>query len=130
MTLSILMCTCACARVAMTSRDPVDSHVSVQVLCAHPSLCPYLIPFLLEKLDSTIVATKLEVLTTLSAACEAFGVAPLRIFLSDIWDMLRQDILHNQHDDDAVTDAALQTVRSMAAMLATESDTTQVSYRV
>jgi hypothetical protein len=104
---------------------PISIVFLVQVLCAHSSLCPYLIPFLLEKLDSTIVATKLEVLTTLSAACEAFGVAPLRIFLSDIWDMLRQDILHNQHDDDAITSAALQTLRAMAAMLATESEVNQ-----
>ena len=58
--------------------------------------------------------------SVLATACVSFGIGPVRPFLVDIWDGLRQEILHNQTDSDDVSAAALVTVQVLVATAAAE----------
>ncbi|GAM29107.1 hypothetical protein SAMD00019534_122830, partial [Acytostelium subglobosum LB1] len=51
------------------------------------------IPFLIDKICSNVVDTKVESLKTLTYCCDKYGPVTIRPFLEDIWSTLRSQIL-------------------------------------
>ncbi|KAL6063452.1 MMS19 nucleotide excision repair protein [Balamuthia mandrillaris] len=60
---------------------------------AHPAFTEYCIPFLLEKLSSTVVETKLETLQTLSYCVSCYGAQSLLGHMESIWEALVNEAL-------------------------------------
>ncbi|XP_075072020.1 MMS19 nucleotide excision repair protein homolog [Mixophyes fleayi] len=62
------------------------------VLASTPRFAEFLLPLLIEKMDSDVQSAKLDSLQTLSAACAAYGQRELKEFLQGLWSSIRREV--------------------------------------
>lgn len=60
---------------------------------------PYAFPALLDKLDSTSMNTKRDVLSTITASVNAYGPRTVSLYSITLWDALKFEILNVQEED-------------------------------
>lgn len=80
-------------------------------LACHPSLASFTIPFLLEKLSSSLIETKMVTLDTLAYCVEQYGEPSVRMFLTEIWSYIRTEILRTSNLD--VLHSALEAIKTI-----------------
>ncbi|XP_062352756.1 MMS19 nucleotide excision repair protein homolog isoform X5 [Cinclus cinclus] len=61
------------------------------VLASTPQFAEFLLPLLIEKLDSELQSAKLDSLQTLTACCAIYGQKELQEFLPSLWSSLRRE---------------------------------------
>uniref|UniRef100_A0A8U7MNP9 MMS19 nucleotide excision repair protein n=1 Tax=Corvus moneduloides TaxID=1196302 RepID=A0A8U7MNP9_CORMO len=62
------------------------------VLASTPQFAEFLLPLLIEKLDSELQSAKLDSLQTLTACCAIYGQKELQEFLPSLWSSLRREV--------------------------------------
>ncbi|XP_075360842.1 MMS19 nucleotide excision repair protein homolog isoform X1 [Mycteria americana] len=63
------------------------------VLASTPQFAEFLLPLLIEKMDSDLQSAKLDSLQTLTACCAIYGQKELQEFLPSLWSSLRREPL-------------------------------------
>uniref|UniRef100_A0A8C4N9R5 MMS19 nucleotide excision repair protein n=1 Tax=Eptatretus burgeri TaxID=7764 RepID=A0A8C4N9R5_EPTBU len=76
----------------------------------------FVLPLLLEKLDSEMQSSKRDALETLTVCCATYGANELQDSLSDVVTSLRREVL--EPVSEAVEMAALDTIKALALTLA------------
>ncbi|XP_062435679.1 MMS19 nucleotide excision repair protein homolog isoform X3 [Rhea pennata] len=61
------------------------------VLASTPQFAEFLLPLLIEKMDSDLQSAKLDSLQTLTACCAIYGQKELQEFLPSLWSSLRRE---------------------------------------
>uniref|UniRef100_A0A2K5CPL0 MMS19 nucleotide excision repair protein n=1 Tax=Aotus nancymaae TaxID=37293 RepID=A0A2K5CPL0_AOTNA len=61
------------------------------VLASTPRFAEFLLPLLIEKVDSEILSAKLDSLQTLNACCAVYGQKELKDFLPSLWASIRRE---------------------------------------
>ncbi|XP_069317304.1 MMS19 nucleotide excision repair protein homolog isoform X3 [Eulemur rufifrons] len=61
------------------------------VLASTPRFAEFLLPLLIEKVDSEILSAKLDSLQTLNACCAGYGQKELKDFLPSLWSSVRRE---------------------------------------
>uniref|UniRef100_A0A8C2YJW7 MMS19 nucleotide excision repair protein n=1 Tax=Chinchilla lanigera TaxID=34839 RepID=A0A8C2YJW7_CHILA len=61
------------------------------VLASTPQFAEFLLPLLIEKVDSEILSAKLDSLQTLNACCAVYGQKELKDFLPSLWASIRRE---------------------------------------
>ncbi|KAJ4988084.1 hypothetical protein SVAN01_06496 [Stagonosporopsis vannaccii] len=64
-----------------------------------PDFAPYAFPALLDKLDSTSMNTKRDVLQTITASVNEYGPRTISLYSITLWDALKFEILNVQEED-------------------------------
>ncbi|KAJ8111548.1 hypothetical protein OPT61_g5883 [Boeremia exigua] len=64
-----------------------------------PDFAPYAFPALLDKLDSTSMNTKRDVLQTITASVNEYGARTISLYSITLWDALKFEILNAQEED-------------------------------
>ncbi|XP_004680626.1 PREDICTED: MMS19 nucleotide excision repair protein homolog isoform X2 [Condylura cristata] len=85
------------------------------VLASTPQFAEFLLPLLIEKVDSEIVGAKLDSLQTLSACCAVYGQKELKDFLPSLWASIRREVF--QTASERVEAEGLEALRSLTACL-------------
>ena len=80
---------------------------------------PYAFPALLDKLDSTSMNTKRDVLSTIAASVSAYGPRTVSLYSITLWDALKFEVLNVQEED-----LAQQALAGLAAIAKTLSQGT------
>uniref|UniRef100_A0A803XXP6 MMS19 nucleotide excision repair protein n=1 Tax=Meleagris gallopavo TaxID=9103 RepID=A0A803XXP6_MELGA len=62
------------------------------VLASTPQFAEFLLPLLIEKMDSDLQSAKLDSLQTLTACCAIYGQKELQEFLPSLWSSLRREV--------------------------------------
>ncbi|XP_032137074.1 MMS19 nucleotide excision repair protein homolog isoform X3 [Sapajus apella] len=62
------------------------------VLASTPRFAEFLLPLLIEKVDSEILSAKLDSLQTLNACCAVYGQKELKDFLPSLWASIRREV--------------------------------------
>ncbi|XP_055976356.1 MMS19 nucleotide excision repair protein homolog isoform X2 [Sorex fumeus] len=62
------------------------------VLASTPRFAEFLLPLLIEKVDSEILSAKLDSLQTLTACCAVYGQKELKDFLPSLWASIRREV--------------------------------------
>nr|XP_033796667.1 MMS19 nucleotide excision repair protein homolog isoform X2 [Geotrypetes seraphini] len=62
------------------------------VLASTPSFAEFLLPLLIEKMDSDVQSAKVDSLQTLNASCAIYGQKELKEFLSSLWSSIRREV--------------------------------------
>uniref|UniRef100_UPI00358FE5AB MMS19 nucleotide excision repair protein homolog isoform X2 n=1 Tax=Myxine glutinosa TaxID=7769 RepID=UPI00358FE5AB len=86
------------------------------VLSYSPQLAQFVLPLLLEKLDSEMQSSKRDAMETLTECCAAYGANELQDSLNDIATSLRREVL--EPVSEAVEMAALDAIQALALTLA------------
>ncbi|XP_074855441.1 MMS19 nucleotide excision repair protein homolog isoform X2 [Carettochelys insculpta] len=86
------------------------------VLASTPQFAEFLLPLLIEKMDSEVQSAKLDSLQTLSACCAVYGQKDLQDFLPSLWSSLRREVF--QTASEKVEAEALAALHALAACLA------------
>lgn len=84
-------------------------------IAASAELAPYAFPALLDKLDSSSLNTKRDVLDTITACVENYGPQTVSLYSVTLWDALKFEILQVQEDD--LAQLALGALSSIAQSL-------------
>jgi DNA repair/transcription protein MET18/MMS19 len=92
-------------------------------LACHPSLASYVIPFLLEKLSSALIETKITTLEALAECVEQFGEVSTRMFVTEIWTYIRTEVLRSGNLD--VIHSALEAIKIIAGTVCNTPNSTQ-----
>uniref|UniRef100_A0A452VBM6 MMS19 nucleotide excision repair protein n=1 Tax=Ursus maritimus TaxID=29073 RepID=A0A452VBM6_URSMA len=87
-------------------------HLFASVL---PSLPQFLLPLLIEKVDSEILSAKLDSLQTLNACCAVYGQKELKDFLPSLWASIRREVF--QTASERVEADGLAALHSLTACL-------------
>ncbi|PSN63020.1 ARM repeat-containing protein [Corynespora cassiicola Philippines] len=82
-----------------------------------PDFAPYAFPALLDKLDSTSMNTKRDVLTTITASVTEYGPRTVSLYAITLWDALKFEILNVQDED-----LAVEALNGLAAIANTLSE--------
>ncbi|PNJ86860.1 MMS19 isoform 7 [Pongo abelii] len=61
------------------------------VLASTPRFAEFLLPLLIEKVDSEVLSAKLDSLQTLNACCAVYGQKELKDFLPSLWASIRRE---------------------------------------
>ncbi|KAM9132764.1 MMS19 nucleotide excision repair protein homolog isoform 2-T2 [Pangshura tecta] len=85
------------------------------VLASTPQFAEFLLPLLIEKMDSEMQSAKLDSLQTLGACCTIYGQKELQEFLPSLWSSLRREVF--QTASEKVEAEALAALRGLAACL-------------
>ncbi|XP_066550026.1 MMS19 nucleotide excision repair protein homolog isoform X2 [Amia ocellicauda] len=85
------------------------------VLSGTPRFAEFLLPLLIEKLDSDVQGAKLDSLQTLTACASVYGHKELKEFLPGLWASLRREVF--QTASEKVEAAGLAALRSLTACL-------------
>ncbi|XP_060624210.2 MMS19 nucleotide excision repair protein homolog isoform X3 [Anolis sagrei] len=85
------------------------------VLTATPVFAEFLLPLLIEKMDSDVQSAKLDSLQTLSAACTIYGQKELKEFLPSLWSSLRREVF--QTASEKIEVEGLAALRALTACL-------------
>ncbi|XP_067393303.1 MMS19 nucleotide excision repair protein homolog [Emydura macquarii macquarii] len=85
------------------------------VLASTPQFAEFLLPLLIEKMDSEMQSAKLDSLQTLSACCAVYGQKELQEFLPSLWSSLRREVF--QTASEKVEAEALAALHALAACL-------------
>ncbi|XP_063290261.1 MMS19 nucleotide excision repair protein homolog isoform X1 [Pelobates fuscus] len=83
------------------------------VLTSTPRFAEFLLPLLIEKMDSDIQSAKLDSLQTLTAACAIYEQKELKEFLISLWSSIRREVFQTASEKiEAEGLAALQSLSS------------------
>ncbi|KAK6482124.1 MMS19 nucleotide excision repair protein-like protein isoform X1 [Huso huso] len=85
------------------------------VLSGTPRFAEFLLPLLIEKLDSDVQSSKLDSLQTLAACAAGYGHKELKEFLPSLWSSVRREVF--QTASEKVESAGLSALRSITACL-------------
>ncbi|XP_070609006.1 MMS19 nucleotide excision repair protein homolog isoform X2 [Erythrolamprus reginae] len=85
------------------------------VLTSTPVFAEFLLPLLIEKIDSDVQSAKLDSLQTLIAACKIYGHKELKEFLPSLWSSLRTEVF--QTASEKIEAECLSALRALAACL-------------
>jgi DNA repair/transcription protein MET18/MMS19 len=80
-----------------------------------PDFAPYAFPALLDKLDSTSMNTKRDVLQTITASVNEYGPRTISLYSITLWDALKFEILNVQEED--LAEEALNALAAIARTL-------------
>lgn len=89
-------------------------------IASTPDFAPYAFPALLDKLDSTSMNTKRDVLQAIVTAVEEYGPRTVALYSITLWDALKFEILNVQEED-----LAEDALNGLAAIAKTLSRGTQ-----
>ncbi|XP_019580363.2 MMS19 nucleotide excision repair protein homolog isoform X2 [Rhinolophus sinicus] len=93
-----------------------DLVLSLQaVLASTAQFAEFLLPLLVEKVDSEILSAKLDSLQTLNACCAVYGQKELQDFLPSLWASIRREVF--QTASEQVEAEGLAALRSLTACL-------------
>ncbi|XP_012925359.1 MMS19 nucleotide excision repair protein homolog isoform X1 [Heterocephalus glaber] len=85
------------------------------VLASTPQFAEFLLPLLIEKVDSEILSAKLDSLQTLNACCAVYGQKELKDFLPSLWASIRREVF--QTASEQVEAEGLAALHSLTACL-------------
>ncbi|XP_053168442.1 MMS19 nucleotide excision repair protein homolog isoform X2 [Hemicordylus capensis] len=85
------------------------------VLTSTPVFAEFLLPLLIEKMDSDVQSAKLDSLQTLNAACTVYGQKELKEFLPSLWSSLRREVF--QTASERIEAEGLSALRALATCL-------------
>ncbi|XP_052517196.1 MMS19 nucleotide excision repair protein homolog isoform X1 [Budorcas taxicolor] len=85
------------------------------VLASTPRFAEFLLPLLIEKVDSEILSAKLDSLQTLNACCAVYGQKELKDFLPSLWASIRREVF--QTASERVEAEGLAALNSLTACL-------------
>uniref|UniRef100_A0A8C6X2R3 MMS19 nucleotide excision repair protein n=1 Tax=Naja naja TaxID=35670 RepID=A0A8C6X2R3_NAJNA len=85
------------------------------VLTSTPVFAEFLLPLLIEKIDSDVQSAKLDSLQTLIAACKIYGHKELKEFLPSIWSSLRTEVF--QTASEKIEAECLSALQALSACL-------------
>ncbi|CAK1355868.1 unnamed protein product [Cercospora beticola] len=85
-------------------------------IAANSDFSPYAFPALLDKLDSTSMNTKRDVLHTLQACSVTYSANTVNLYSVTLWDALKFEIINVQEED--LAEEALKVLALIAAKLA------------
>ncbi|XP_028586375.2 MMS19 nucleotide excision repair protein homolog isoform X1 [Podarcis muralis] len=85
------------------------------VLTSTPIFAEFLIPLLIEKMDSDVQSAKLDSLQTLNAACMIYGEKELKEFLPSLWSSLRREVF--QTASEKIEAEGLSALRALSTCL-------------
>ncbi|CAK6436227.1 unnamed protein product [Pipistrellus nathusii] len=85
------------------------------VLASTPRFAEFLLPLLIEKVDSEILSAKLDSLQTLNACCAVYGQKELKDFLPSLWASIRREVF--QTASERVEAEGLAALQSLTACL-------------
>ncbi|XP_042314727.1 LOW QUALITY PROTEIN: MMS19 nucleotide excision repair protein homolog [Sceloporus undulatus] len=93
------------------------------VLTSTPIFAEFLLPLLIEKMDSDVQSAKLDSLQTLSAACTIYGQKELKEFLPSLWSSLRREVFQTASEKiEAEGLSALNALSTCLSRLVLSSD--------
>ncbi|KAF6317559.1 MMS19-like protein, cytosolic iron-sulfur assembly component [Rhinolophus ferrumequinum] len=93
-----------------------DLVLSLQaVLASTAQFAEFLLPLLIEKVDSEILSAKLDSLQTLNACCAVYGQKELKDFLPSLWASIRREVF--QTASEQVEAEGLAALRALTACL-------------
>lgn len=87
---------------------------------------PYAFPALLDKLDSTSMNTKRDVLQALHDSVANYGPKVVNLYAVTLWDALKFEILHAQEED--LAEESLKTLREIALQLSQDPGGALITY--
>ncbi|XP_072280866.1 MMS19 nucleotide excision repair protein homolog isoform X2 [Pyxicephalus adspersus] len=85
------------------------------VLAATPRFAEFLLPLLIEKMDSDVQSAKLDSLHTLKAACAVYGQKELKEYLPGLWASIRKEVF--QTASEKVETEGLAALQALSACL-------------
>ncbi|XP_020667711.3 MMS19 nucleotide excision repair protein homolog [Pogona vitticeps] len=85
------------------------------VLTSTPAFAEFLLPLLIEKMDSDVQSAKLDSLQTLSAACAIYGEKELKEFIPSLWSSLRREVF--QTASEKIEAEGLSALRALSTCL-------------
>ncbi|XP_040418968.1 MMS19 nucleotide excision repair protein homolog isoform X2 [Cygnus olor] len=85
------------------------------VLASTPQFAEFLLPLLIEKMDSDLQSAKLDSLQTLTACCAIYGQKELQEFLPSLWSSLRREVF--QTASEKVEAECLTALHALSACL-------------
>uniref|UniRef100_A0A7N4NGC8 MMS19 nucleotide excision repair protein n=1 Tax=Sarcophilus harrisii TaxID=9305 RepID=A0A7N4NGC8_SARHA len=85
------------------------------VLASTPRFAEFLLPLLLEKVDSEMLSAKLDSLQTLNACCAVYGQKELKDYLPSLWTSIRREVF--QTSSERVEAEGLAALHSLSACL-------------
>ncbi|XP_015722476.1 MMS19 nucleotide excision repair protein homolog isoform X2 [Coturnix japonica] len=85
------------------------------VLASTPQFAEFLLPLLIEKLDSDLQSAKLDSLQTLTACCAIYGQKELQEFLPSLWSSLRREVF--QTASEKIEAECLSALHALSACL-------------
>ncbi|XP_008060729.1 MMS19 nucleotide excision repair protein homolog isoform X2 [Carlito syrichta] len=85
------------------------------VLASTPQFAEFLLPLLIEKVDSELLSAKLDSLQTLDACCAVYGQKELKAFLPSLWASVRREVF--QTASERVEAEGLAALHSLTACL-------------
>jgi hypothetical protein len=96
------------------------------VLTCTASLGSFTFNFLLEKLQSSIVQTKIDCMEVISLFVNKHGLQKIAVFIDEIWDSLRREVLHStstgsmEHvvSDEDIDDVEVDALKCIRTLLA------------
>ncbi|KFP53470.1 MMS19 nucleotide excision repair protein, partial [Cathartes aura] len=94
------------------------------VLASTPQFAEFLLPLLIEKMDSDLQSAKLDSLQTLTACCAVYGQKELQEFLPSLWSSLRREVFQTASEKvEAECLAALHALSACLSRAVLSSDT-------
>ncbi|KAM4668903.1 MMS19 nucleotide excision repair protein homolog isoform 3-T3 [Amazona ochrocephala] len=94
------------------------------VLASTPQFAEFLLPLLIEKMDSDLQSAKLDALQTLAACCAIYGQKELQEFLPSLWSSLRREVFQTASEKvEAESLAALHALSACLSRSVLSSDT-------
>ncbi|XP_043840486.1 MMS19 nucleotide excision repair protein homolog isoform X3 [Dromiciops gliroides] len=94
------------------------------VLASTPRFAEFLLPLLIEKVDSEMLSAKLDSLQTLNACCAVYGQKELKDFLPSLWASIRREVFQTASERvEAEGLAALHSLSSCLSRSVLEADT-------
>ncbi|NXK58686.1 MMS19 protein, partial [Sylvietta virens] len=85
------------------------------VLASTPQFAEFLLPLLIEKLDSELQSAKLDSLQTLTACCAIYGQKELQEFLPSLWSSLHREVF--QTASEKIETECLAALHALSACL-------------
>ncbi|XP_072482708.1 MMS19 nucleotide excision repair protein homolog isoform X3 [Notamacropus eugenii] len=85
------------------------------VLASTPRFAEFLLPLLIEKVDSEMLSAKLDSLQTLNACCAVYGQKELKDFLPSLWASIRREVF--QTSSERVEAEGLAALHSLSTCL-------------
>ncbi|NXD67861.1 MMS19 protein, partial [Eolophus roseicapillus] len=99
------------------------------VLASTPQFAEFLLPLLIEKMDSDLQSAKLDALQTLTACCAIYGQKELQEFLPSLWSSLRREVFQTASEKvEAESLAALHALSACLSRSVLSSDTEDLLY--
>jgi DNA repair/transcription protein MET18/MMS19 len=86
-----------------------------ECIASTPDFAPYAFPALLDKLDSTAINTKRDVLQTITLCVSEYGPPTVALYYIALWDAVKSEILSPQEED--LAEEALSGLAAIAVSL-------------